>query len=374
MSSPLCALIDCYSLHSQLTGICIALVYMLCVCFAAVCCVCVLQVHYSIGKAGRYLLHVRLHTDARPLPNSPFALTVVPGSAHGSTTKLTPESQPLRGEVGLNAAQAPDQPPLGCSLVLRTADRSGNHCIKGGATVTVTCVKDTVKCACVDQGDGSYVLSWHSKASTNGIIDTHVKVGGVSVIGSPMRIQLISTVPERTKTEAISLGSPSTSGEVQRNIKKLLVDQASAVAGKNEHPLFQDLFGGVGLRTAVAGESTSILLRFRDEFGNPATPNGDKYKIGLAISNNKLKVLGGWQAHDSLAKLPCAAAYVLRSTCCVLLLMLVLRIHLALDLPYVSRISTAQRVGDAPQRDRHVGSGRHWAVHSHLRCQERRHY
>ena len=43
-------------------------------------------------------------------------------------------------------------------------------------------------------------------------------------------------------------------------------------------------YHGVGLRTAVAGEPTSILLRFRDEFGNPASPgSGEHFHVGMAI-------------------------------------------------------------------------------------------
>lgn len=91
------------------------------------------KVHMSISRAGRYLLHVRLHQAARPLPGSPFALVVRPNVAHASCTYLN-LAAPLRGEVGLE-----DQD--GCSLLLHTADRSGNACIEGGATMKVTCTQ-----------------------------------------------------------------------------------------------------------------------------------------------------------------------------------------------------------------------------------------
>ena len=40
------------------------------------------KVSYSVGKVGRYLLHVRLRNHAAAVPGSPFALTVTPGPAH----------------------------------------------------------------------------------------------------------------------------------------------------------------------------------------------------------------------------------------------------------------------------------------------------
>jgi hypothetical protein len=57
------------------------------------------KVHFSIGRAGRYLLHVRLQQAALPLPGSPFALVVTPGPAHASCCYLLPAYSPLKGEV-----------------------------------------------------------------------------------------------------------------------------------------------------------------------------------------------------------------------------------------------------------------------------------
>ena len=58
------------------------------------------RVSYSIGRVGRYLLHVRLRSTALALPGSPFALTVSPGPAHWESSSLEPETTPLPGEVG----------------------------------------------------------------------------------------------------------------------------------------------------------------------------------------------------------------------------------------------------------------------------------
>ena len=55
------------------------------------------KVSYSVGKVGKYLLHVRLRQQAKPVPGSPFALTVLPGGAHPSATAIA--VQELRGTV-----------------------------------------------------------------------------------------------------------------------------------------------------------------------------------------------------------------------------------------------------------------------------------
>ena len=85
---------------------------------------------FSIGKVGRYLLHVRLRHQGLPLPGSPFRLVVTPGPAHRSTTVI--DASVLSGSVGYGAAD-------GCSLLLRTHDAVGNACVEGGAKVVLSC-------------------------------------------------------------------------------------------------------------------------------------------------------------------------------------------------------------------------------------------
>ena len=41
------------------------------------------QLPFSVGRVGKYLLHVRLRSEGLPLPGSPFALNVLPGPASG---------------------------------------------------------------------------------------------------------------------------------------------------------------------------------------------------------------------------------------------------------------------------------------------------
>ena len=55
------------------------------------------KVHYSVGLAGHYLLHVRVHGQPTDLPGSPFPLVVRPGPAHALATRMPEEMLPLRG-------------------------------------------------------------------------------------------------------------------------------------------------------------------------------------------------------------------------------------------------------------------------------------
>ena len=55
---------------------------------------------YSVGRAGTYLLHVRLRNQALSLPGSPFELLVKPDKPHAQSTQLPDEALPLRGIVG----------------------------------------------------------------------------------------------------------------------------------------------------------------------------------------------------------------------------------------------------------------------------------
>ena len=82
------------------------------------------SVHYSIGLAGVYKLHVGLRHQEMALPGSPFTLTVDPGNAYAGSTALPPDQLPLHGI-------ADEQPHT--SLLFWTADVLGNPCRKGGA-------------------------------------------------------------------------------------------------------------------------------------------------------------------------------------------------------------------------------------------------
>ena len=201
------------------------------------------KVNYSVDRVGRYLLHVRLRQSARPVPGSPFALTVVPGAANALTTCLLPPAGGLVGEVGFGATD-------GCSLRLQTYDRVGNQCAEGGASIVATCMQDGkpvifVTCSCEDLGDGSYSLLWQSKQT--GLFDAKVSIANHAVRGSPMKIRIVSTRPDVDKT----------------------------------------VLDGDGLRQAIAGQPATIRMSYRDEFGNLATP-GKTWFVGLSIQEDSL--------------------------------------------------------------------------------------
>ena len=195
---------------------------------------------YSVDRAGTYLLHVRLRQQGRPLPGSPFGLVVKPSVAHHAATFLRPASVPLRGEVGSNADN-------GCSLLLQVHDRVGNKCDQGGANVSIQCSAADIKSSVSDNGDGTYLLEWKSR--TRGSFEAKVMIGGHAVRGSPVRIELGSTVPE-----------------VQRT-----------------------LLDGQGTRMAVAGDPALVEIKMVDEFGNPAAP-GPAWTVGVAIVDGKTKM------------------------------------------------------------------------------------
>jgi len=198
------------------------------------------KVFFSIDCVGCYLLHVRLRQQARPVPGSPFALTVIPAAAHHSTTYLNPVEQPLTGEVG-------SSPSDGCMVAVHACDRVGNLCTRGEGNVQAACATPAVTSSCVDQGDGSYTLQWQGKVS--GVFDASLKINGQHVRGSPMKILLVST----------RVHIPAT------------------------------VIEGAGLREAIAGEQASIKLKVFDEFGNPSNP-GPRWQVGVSISSLKKKL------------------------------------------------------------------------------------
>ena len=83
------------------------------------------SVHYSIGLAGKYKLHVGLRQQEKALPGSPFDLRVEPGAAFAASSKLPVESLPLQGIADEDKQEG---------LVFTTADVLGNACIKGTRT------------------------------------------------------------------------------------------------------------------------------------------------------------------------------------------------------------------------------------------------
>ncbi len=197
------------------------------------------SVSYSVGLVGQYLLHVRLRQQAAALPGSPFQLTVRPGKAHAQSSRL-PKGV-IQGTVGM-------APEMGCGITITTADIMGNMCIAGGADVKGDCVdmkgrdlSALVNSTVRDNGDGSYYLHWNSNQS--GLFTVGIKIFGDHIIGSPTQIKLKSTTPDLARSE----------------------------------------LSGAGLHHAIAGIDAKFHIRFYDQYGNTALPDGARNKFGLAL-------------------------------------------------------------------------------------------
>lgn len=114
--------------------------------------------HYSVGLAGRYKLHVGLRQQMQPLPGSPFELLVEPGSAYAASSKLPAESLPLSGLASEE---------LQHGLTFQTSDMMGNLCVHGGADISAKLGRgaehgkdaEAVELSVVDNSDGSYQVS-----------------------------------------------------------------------------------------------------------------------------------------------------------------------------------------------------------------------
>ena len=154
-------------------------------------------VHFSIGRPGHYLLHVRLRTGAA-LPGSPFALTVRSGVPHPLSTFLPAEAQPLHGYLKLEGGDrkrdrksSPESAAASCTLRLLLRDKMGNLCDSGSAAVTCGCMGrdgELVESEVTDRGDGSYDLRWYVPQAR--AYQAYVKLDGLHVIGSPTTMQV----------------------------------------------------------------------------------------------------------------------------------------------------------------------------------------
>ena len=148
------------------------------------------QVHYSVGRAGQYLLYVGIRNQTAPLPGSPFELTVVPGEAHPVATSLTMDEAgravPLQGVVGEAG-----------SVTIVTSDRMGNRCVVGGAphvstkSMSRAPIMPTTEMARMRYGMGE----------VSGKYELNVTIGDVNVTGSPTMLTLLPAAPDVPKCE-----------------------------------------------------------------------------------------------------------------------------------------------------------------------------
>ena len=174
------------------------------------------SVHYSVGRAGRYLLHIGLRQQSAMLAGSPFELHVSPGVAHAAWTYLDQADLPLSGVVG--------QPSRGITLI--SSDRMGNRCLIGGAKVKVSCPNQKLATSVDDGGDGTYTIRW--KSNVAGTYTMHVSIDGAEVGGSPVPVTMFPSKPQVGNFRVI----------------------------------------GEGLSKAVAGRDAAFRIQSQDDFGN----------------------------------------------------------------------------------------------------------
>ena len=206
------------------------------------------SVHYSVGLAGRYKLHVGLRQQNAALPGSPFDLLVEPGKPYPTSSKLPASSPGLSG----TASEVWQH-----GLIFQTLDVLGNTCTKGGADVTMRLSKiaaerdkgaevvaPPVDFTVVDKGDGSYELKWKSDRAGTYPID--VLMDGAHVAGSPVQLTVRSALPAVEKMEV----------------------------------------SGNGRAKAVAGADADINICVADRFGNKFEGSSQNfpYTLGLILN------------------------------------------------------------------------------------------
>ena len=154
------------------------------------------QVSYSVGKAGKYLLHVGLRGQSAILPGSPFMLEVVPGPAHAPSTAIPANQLPLRTVVGTTGR-----------LVLVVNDNMGNPCNtrsveKHTISMEVRASSTEVKATCDDPQDGTMVVTWTGEKAGSYLLD--ILIDGEHVVGSPATIEMCPAEIEVGRCEVVA--------------------------------------------------------------------------------------------------------------------------------------------------------------------------
>ena len=230
-------------------------------------------VHYSVGAAGEYLLHVGLRQKSEILPGSPFKLRVKPGPAHPSTTCVPDEFLPLRSVVGQEG-----------SMSLPLLDNMGNRCIEGGAQLTV--VVSALKAAkrhsrkgrddscgldarCEDQGNGSFRIIWGGEVS--GIFKMAVQLDGFHVLGSPTQLTMASAEIDILQCE-LKAGLDAVAGVPER-----LEIHCRDAFGNDVEPSTGRTFGLI-LLAVPSNEKTSKAEKAKEKALAAAAGEGDGEK------------------------------------------------------------------------------------------------
>lgn len=145
-------------------------------------------VSYSVGAAGKYLMFVGLRQQTSLLPGSPFVLEVRPGPAHAVSTHVPEAALPLNTIVGTEGR-----------MVVLMLDNMSNPCDAGGAALEVSVNSKAVTCRCVDQQDGTFLISWSGQ--TAGRFTMDVKLGSAHIRGSPTPLTMAAGDMEISRCE-----------------------------------------------------------------------------------------------------------------------------------------------------------------------------
>ena len=277
-------------------------------------------VHYSIGLAGKYKLHIGLRQQMLPLPGSPFDLLVEPGSAYAASSRIPAESLPLAGianeewQHGLN---------------FRTADMLGNVCTKGGADISMKLSKsferdvgasdgagEKVDCKVLDKGDGWYELKWRSLRA--GVYPIDVLMDGAHVSGSPTELMVRSAEPAVGQMAVSGLGVQSAVAGIEAVLNVRVADRFGNAfeAGAQHFPytfgclLNPVLAGGVGdkadkkskaAKGTTSGDGAKGATRGLDEKKAPSLPfegswNGNVFEMRYVAQEAGAMELHLWAA------------------------------------------------------------------------------
>lgn len=186
-----------------------------------------------------------------------------PGLAHAPSTRLPEGVLPLETVVGTEGR-----------LVIQMCDCMGNRCVDGGAPLEVNiqgqqaakqadtsgqpaggdATNAPLTCKCIDQQDGTFLVSWTGKVSKNYMLE--LRMNHAHLVGSPVPLKM---VPAELDIGRCELLAP---------------------------------------REAIAGVASQISVTCRDAYGNEVSPQTDgsgapPFGLVLLPLANKEKIQSG---------------------------------------------------------------------------------
>lgn len=184
---------------------------------------------YRVTAAGVYEMAVSI--DGQPIKGSPFATTVRPGATCAGLSTLSGGGR--SSAVAGTSAQ----------LTIRAVDCYGNAQTAGGDPFTVVLTRPgvpNVLGAVIDRGNGTYSVTYN--ATIRGLWQLATKAGGVHVVGSPHTVLVLPAPTDAAATIAV----------------------------------------GEGTSLAYIGETSVVMVRTKDMYGNDRASGGDHVTATLS--------------------------------------------------------------------------------------------